>query len=296
MAAVTAAVAGAVVVAGSVAQADASRKAARAAGKAAQAQKSEAQRQFDILEGRADEALEAAESPQELAALTSALNQQQASNDKQAQLFAALDPAISAASEQALQLLQGQEAKSLDPIRKSRERQRTKLLNRLREQLGPGAETSSAGIQALNQFDTQTGETLFGAQQQSLGQLFGMGQSGAANRGALNQGIGQLANISGGFGNIAARRSGAINAGSGFLAQAGQQQVGAAGADFVKDQLTAQGQAQVASGLVGAGSTVLGAAAMSGGGAAKPTQPTDFTNAAGGRTHGIGRTMMPMEG
>jgi hypothetical protein len=237
-------------------------KTARAAGEAAMAQERAmiegvgfARQGLEAGQAAGQQAIAAANSPQELAALTQALERQGSALDRQEKLFQSIDPAIMEASKQAFQLLQGQEAKSLAPLKASRQRQRQKLMDRLREQLGPGAETSTAGIQALNQFDQQTSEQLSGAQERSIGNLFGMGLQGEQaklGRGQLiNQGIGQTANIGGMFGQSAGRAAqtalaagGLEQQGFGNLTQAQFNRAGGAGAKFVKSQL--QGQARQA--------------------------------------------------
>jgi len=90
---------------------------------------------------------------------------------RQEKLLASIDPTIMEASQQALKLLRGEESSTLSPLKRQRDLQRQKLLNQLREQLGPGAETSTAGIQALTRFDAETSNLMGGAQQQALGNL-----------------------------------------------------------------------------------------------------------------------------
>ena len=165
------------------------------------------QNQLRSVSSLANRAINAANSPQELRALTQALDTQQRALGRQMELFESIDPAVMAASEQALQLLQGEEARALAPIRQERETQRQALVDRLREQLGPGAETSTAGIQALNRFDQETSQVMAGAQQQSLSQLFGIASAGAQGRSALNEGTQGVAGIGQAFGNAAARQA-----------------------------------------------------------------------------------------
>lgn len=119
------------------------------------------------------------------------------------------DPALIEAGRQTLALLQGTEAKSLAPIKRQREEQRKQLEAKLRSTLGSGYANSSAGIQALNQFDQQTGDVLGNAQQQSLGQLLGVAQSNSANFGLLpvSQGFASLAQARG---NINIRQANAL--------------------------------------------------------------------------------------
>jgi len=224
-----------------------SKRAARAAGRAAMARETEARRQQDL-------AVAAAESPQELAALERSLGTQEKSLERQERLVQALDPAIIEASQQALQLLRGESAAALDPIRKQRDQDRQKLVNTLREQLGSGAETTSAGQQALQNFDFQTSQVLAGQQQQSLSQLFGFGSSGGNQLASV---AGGFRNIAGGFGNIASRKVGALTGTAGGV-------TGASGSQFVQSQLRGQQAQQAGRGFLELG-TKLGAAALTGG-------------------------------
>lgn len=242
---------------------------ATAAGRAAQAQEAVARRNQRFAKEQMALGLKDLDKygPQELAALEGSLKQQQTALDRQSQLFDAMDPAILEASSQALKLLRGEDAAALAPIRNDRQRQRQSLLNTLREQLGPGAETSTAGIQALNQFDQETSGLLAGQQQQTLGQLFGMGQTGAANRGSLNQSIGALANIGQGFGDMGLRRANVRQSFTGAALGAGQALQQAAGSRFVKDQFQGAGQMAVIGPLLQAGAS----AAMGGAGGKPPT-------------------------
>lgn len=101
---------------------------------------------------------------------------------RQEQLISQLDPTIIEASQQALRLLRGEQSSTLGPLKAQRDRQRQKLLNTLREQLGPGAETSTAGIQALTRFDAETDTLFAGAQQDMLKTLGGVGAQFTSQR------------------------------------------------------------------------------------------------------------------
>lgn len=96
------------------------------------------------------------------------------------QLIDSADPALIEAGKQALSLLQGKEAATLNPIKQARSTQREALKQKLFDQLGPGYETSSAGIQALSAFDAQTDTLMTNAQQSSLSQLLGVAQQTSA--------------------------------------------------------------------------------------------------------------------
>jgi hypothetical protein len=93
---------------------------------------------------------------------------------RQEQLISQIDPTLIEASQQALKLLRGEQSSTLAPIERQRQQQRQTLLNTLREQLGPGAETSTAGIQALTKFDSDSNNLLSNQQQQALSGLGGL--------------------------------------------------------------------------------------------------------------------------
>lgn len=111
---------------------------------------------------------------QGLAAFDRDIKNQERNLSRQEQLISQIDPTIVEASQQALKLLRGEQSSTLAPINEQRNMQRQKLLNTLREQLGPGAETSTAGIQALTRFDSETNQLLAGQQQNALQMLGGV--------------------------------------------------------------------------------------------------------------------------
>jgi len=257
-----------------------SNRSAEAAQSAALAQ----QRQADLFLKDAQEArtsaVEAASSPQELEELNRALSLQDQGLQRQEKLLASLDPAILEASNQALKLLRGgpedvsqlkeQQQKA---VRSRRDQQRQRLTDRLREQLGPGAETSSAGIQALNNFDFQSDQLFaetdlgieqFGLQKQQvntgrLGQLFGSAFQGQQVD-PFSQAAGGRANIASLFGNIASRKVNAFTGAQAGVAQAQQNVLGSAGAEFTGEALKGQAQQQLVGQLLGGAATIGGAA------------------------------------
>lgn len=224
----------------------------------------EAQRVGGNMQAFGERAIAAASDPAELRILQESLNRQRQEIQNQEELFAAIDPAIMEASQQALKLMQGQDAAALDPMRRQRAKQRERLVANLREQMGPGAETSSAGIQALNDFDMQTDTLMAQTQQQTMGQLFGMGMQGqqAQAQGILSQaqqrgaGIGQMASIGQAFGAHAQRgadtvmQAGQLNLGAGQLWQGANSNLvqaqlarsDAAGAKYTADFIKGQAQ------------------------------------------------------
>ena len=245
-------IAGGVAVAGivgSVLQRDAAREAASGAQRAAEAQ---------LAEERATRAaaLEFADfTPEELAQIESTIALNEQDIERKQELLDSADPALIEAGRQALQLLRGEEAKTLDPIRRQRQEDRLKLEDNLRSQLGTGFATSSAGIQALNDFDSETGSFLAVEQDRSLGRLLGTAQNveGLASiTGNIATG-GNLANLLG-----AGRRRG--------IAAITQTPITQAGAPFVGDVLGAQAQGRFAAGVAGSIGTGLSLAAILGSG------------------------------
>lgn len=246
--------------------------AAKNAGRAAQAQQQAAldlqNRALEFAQTSQQNAVSAAQSPQELAALGQAYGAQQKQLSSDQQLLASIDPTIMEASKQALSLLRGDTAQSVAPELQARQAQRMKLLNNLRSQIGPGAETSSAGQQALNQFDMQTNQLQSQLQQGSLGQLLGVSLSGRPN---VNADIAGIGNIAQGYGNAASRLTNAyLGSGQNLLnafTSTGQNVVNSAGAQFVGGQLQGQAQQSIFNALGNAAATGVGYAA---GGALKP--------------------------
>lgn len=106
-----------------------------------------------------------------LASLDRDIKNQERNLSRQEQMISNLDPAIIEAAQQALKLMKGETSSTLAPLQRQRQMQRQKLLSSLREQLGPGAETSTAGIQALNRFDAETDSLFASGQQQALSNL-----------------------------------------------------------------------------------------------------------------------------
>lgn len=91
-------------------------------------------------------------------------------------------------------ILAGKEASSLGPLRGQIERDRAQLRQRLRERLGSGFETSTAGSQALNEFDRQAELALTEAQQAQTGLLAGIAQGN--RRGVIDPNFANLMNAS----------------------------------------------------------------------------------------------------
>ena len=161
--------------------------------------------------------------PQEIAALERSVRDQETVIERERKLIEAVDPALIEAGKQAYDMLKGKETELLGPIRRQRDRQRQVLTETLRRQLGPGFETSSAGMEALSRFDAETNDHLTLVQQNAVGQMLGVAQNAAQmGRAGEQRGIAGIQQAAGMFGNIAQRKTSAIlNAAPGYVAGAG---------------------------------------------------------------------------
>lgn len=227
-------------------------EAAAAAERAAMAQQGAAGRQYAITS-------QLTEKPTAEAMLTfdKSLAAQERNLARQEQLVSQIDPTILEASQQALRLLRGESSSTLAPLQQQRDTQRQKLLNNLREQLGPGAETSTAGMQALSRFDSETSNIMSGAQQQALGNLGALtGQFTAARPDILRE--------TQGFGNLATGRAGLAFTRAGLLSGQGQNVINTAGAENTGALMRAQGQQALYNQITGAGISA-GSALLTGG-------------------------------
>ena len=179
------------------------------------------------------ERAEAIEAARPTAKELKALDDQHAFNirdiERREKLLASIDPALIEAGNQALGLLQGKEVKGLDPVRKRREQQREQLKQRLRDELGPGFETSTAGAQALAQFDQATEESMFQIRDATLGRLLGTAQN-VQGLASIQGNLGQLLGEQQARGQIRSRQVNAM-LGTPVTAPSGR---------FVRDALTAQ--------------------------------------------------------
>jgi hypothetical protein len=177
------------VVTGGLLQLEGGRQQGRAARRAADARLAQERSDRELALGFVDEFQEqipglsqsitdAAEpTPEELSALQSAIETNEREIARKEELLESVDPVLMESMDQALQLLQGQDAAILDPLRRQRDSGRAELENRLRAQLGSGYETSAIGQRALQKYDQDTATQLTLAQDQSVGRLLGVAQN-----------------------------------------------------------------------------------------------------------------------
>jgi hypothetical protein len=213
----------------------------RAAGRAAREAEAEARRQRTEAVGEARRVEGNATSIQELQALDKQLGLASRMAEQDQKLLDSIDPALMEASSQVLNLLRGDQSSIGGTLEKQRMMQRQKLLASLREQLGPGAETSTAGIQALSRFDSETSSLSAGTQQQSLGSLMGiLGQGSQYGARGMNA-LGMSAQ---GFGDRSTRMlqggQGVVNA----MLGTGQNIVDTAGSRHVSAQMSGRAMQQ----------------------------------------------------
>lgn len=181
----------------------------------------------------------------------SAIKAQERGLARQEELIKQIDPAIIEASQQALKLLRGESSSALAPVERQRAQQRQTLLNSLREQLGPGAETSTAGMQALSRFDSET-SNLTASQQQNALQGIGSIYGTLSN---FKPSMGQEAGV---LGNLASNRFGIAQNQASTLLGAQQGVIQNAGAQYTGAVLRGQQNAAFGQALIGGAGTALG--------------------------------------
>lgn len=203
---------------------------------------------------------------------------QDAAYNRDLNLVNSIDPNIVSAGQNTYAIMNGKAAPTLDPIQKQRDIQRRQLETQLSQRMGPGYATSSAGIEALNNFDLQTSTLMTQAQQSYLGSLGSLtaqlsgarpNLAGQVNSNAMT--MGQLTgSLEGQLGAIKNRQIGAT---------IGTNPAPYGGAQYIGDAERAQGNASQAAQTLGT-LTSLGAAGIgyaagggfSGGGAKTGTQ------------------------
>lgn len=242
----------------------ANKRAADAAQGAAMERQRVVNRGAGRLEQFSEQAISQAESPQELAALEKSFAAQERNLQSQERIAQSIDPTILAAAQNLTKLLGGQESGSQGLVRQQRQRQRQQLQNQLREQLGPGGETSAAGQQALQRFDLDSSEQIFGAGQAQQGTLSNLLSAGVQQRGAFGAETARLGTLGSLFGQRADRLSLAQSRGGQLSQEATKLRAGSAGAEFTGSAIRA-GQSQAIGGEAFGALMSMGSAALTGG-------------------------------
>ena len=233
----------------------AGQEAADAQGKIAEAQ---------LNQQRSDRAMSIAAAeptPQEIAQLNRAIALNESDVIRKEKLIASSDPALIEAGKQALELLNGAEAKTLGPLKSKIAKEEQTL--RQAAQLGPGYENTTAGLQALQAFNEQSSNALSTAQNQTLGQLLGVAQDTSSRYGNQTN-IANAGTFSSLFGNQSARRVNAITG----------SPITNAGAQFVGDLQSARNAQQTFGQILQIAGIASGAGAFNTGAKASPTAST----------------------
>lgn len=253
---------------------------ADAATNAAKAKQDEARRQFEMIKGLTDTATTSG-----IAQFEKDIANQEKNLGRQEQLISQLDPTIIEASQQALRLLKGEDASTLAPLKRQRERQRQKIVNSLREQLGPGAETSTAGMQALTMFDSETDQLMSGAQQQALGNLGNISSQFTSQRPDMFREIMGRSQFGQGKSDLLFKQAG-------MLQGSGQAMIDTAGAEWTGDVI--RGQQNRAFNLKLFDAAVQGGMMLAGAppGGAKGTDTASTSGGGGGGGSSMGQNLM----
>lgn len=250
------AVGGATVVGGALSSMG-GKSSAKAASRAARDQMRQADRAYGVTASIVNPA-----TVQGLASLDKDIANQEKNLARQEQMISQIDPTVIEASQQALKLLRGEQSSTLQPLQNQRTQQRQKLVNQLRQQLGPGAETSSAGIQALTKFDSESSNIFAGAQQQALGNMGSIFSTFNSGRPDMLREITGLSNFGQAKTNLQFQKAAALS-----NAMLGQQQ--AAGGQYIGAQMAGQQQQALGNQLLG-GAIQIGSSYLTGQAANKP--------------------------
>lgn len=115
--------------------------------------------------------------------------------EREKRFIDAINPALMEASKQTLALLRGEESSFNAPVQQQRAQQRQELVGALRDQFGPGAETSAIGQQRLRAFDQESNTLSTQLRQSALSQTFGIASTDVL--GGLRAAAGAQAGIAG---------------------------------------------------------------------------------------------------
>jgi hypothetical protein len=221
---------------------------AGAASGAAKSQQAEAEARLAEARARANQALDSYNqyAPSQQANINKAIASQQQNITRQQQLVDSIDPALLEAGKQMTSLLQGQSAPVLKNFQDQRNLQKQQMLDGLRQQIGPGAETSSMGQNMLLKFDQETANMQNGIQQQYLDKVSNLAIGGGQTlTDVMSKATGTLADLSTSLGQIGLNKANIINGGTQNMASYAKATVDSAGAKFAGDAAMARGVSQL---------------------------------------------------
>lgn len=193
----------------------------------------------------------AAPTPQEIAALQQSSDLLNSDIKRTSDILASVDPAMLELGKQTLAMLRGEKEVGTNKfMRQQIDQQRNSFEAKMKAQLGPGWETSTAGQQAKAQFEMQAAGALEQNQQNTLNSYLGI-TSNLAARGQ-SQNIAGAQNLAGLYGSISSRQANAaIGTSSALIGTAG---AGAYGMSALGGTLGQLGGLGLAYGLMGKGS------------------------------------------
>lgn len=250
---------------------------AEAAQNAAHDKADQAKKNFDLATGFKKDLSAATEDVtiESMLSMENAIKAQDRNLSRQEELVKQIDPAILEASQSALRIMRGDQN---NPFSRQRALGRQKLLNRLREQLGPGAETSSIGLKALSQFDSETDAGTTGAAQ-GYGQI---AQQFSGLRPNMLQESTGLSNLAAGRAGLRYQQQGLIQGANNNILQMGQGLTDTAGWQHTAAIINSQNRQAFQNQLIG-GAFTLGGAMLGGAPAGKlPQMVAGSNNSAGG--------------
>jgi hypothetical protein len=235
-------------------------KAAGAAQDAATASKSAADAYQARVFQQRREALDAynSYSPAQASAIEKGLATQERNVQRQETLVNSIDPALVEAGKQMHSLLMGQAAPVLNNLKDQRQTQRQNLLDTIRQQYGPGYETSSAGLNAMQKFDAETANILNGAQQSYLQQVSGIALSGSSLGATLGAEAQRFQSIADAYGKIGLNKADIMTGANGGMNEAAQAQINTAGAGSVGAAMQGKMWGNIGQGLTQIGGLVAG--------------------------------------
>ena len=226
---------------------------ANAAGNAAREQGAAARGWADQSAARAAQGLQDYNNyvPSQQAAIDKAMAYQQQNIQRQQTLVDSIDPALLDAGKQMQQLLNGQSAPVIKNFLDQRNLQKQQMLDGLRQQMGPGAETSSMGQNMLMKFDQETANMQNSIQQQYLDKVSNLAIGGGQTLSdVMGKASTTLAGLGDQLGQIGLNQANILNGGTAAMNASQQAVVNAAGGEQKANQLIGQGIQQ-------AGSTVM---------------------------------------
>lgn len=255
---------------------------AHGAQQSAQAEKAFAQHTYDKYQLRVNSATQDLNkiTVGGLAQFDADIARQEKNLSRQEQMLQAIDPTVMEASQQALRLLRGETSSTLAPLQRQRDMQRQKLISSLREQLGPGAETSTAGIQALTRFDSESGSMFASAQQQALGNLGTISGQFSAQRPDMFREIAGMSQLNQGKMGLGFQKAGFDMARAQNLYEARNAMAGMQGARFVGSTMRGLEQQKAGFMMANLGGSMLGGMGGGGGGGGNKEQ-VDYGGAGG---------------